>query len=61
MTTITEFIKQVRQEGAKVTWPTRKETGVSLLMVVIMVALMGMFFTGADLGIARIIKFILGV
>jgi len=61
MTTITEFIRQVRQEGAKVTWPTRKETGVSLLMVVIMVALMGLFFTVADLAIARVVKLILGV
>jgi len=61
MTTVTEFVKQVRQEAAKVTWPTRKETLASLMMVVIMVAVMGLFFTGADLVIARVTRLILGV
>jgi len=61
MTTVTEFIKQVRQEAAKVTWPTRKETLVSLMMVVIMVAIAGFIFTIADLAIARVIRLILGV
>ena len=34
-----EFIQQVRAEGSKVTWPTRKETAVTTVMVFIMVAL----------------------
>lgn len=61
MTTVTEFIKQVRQEASKVTWPTRKETLVSLMMVVIMVAIAGFIFTIADLAIAKVIRLILGV
>jgi len=42
------FIQQVRSETAKVTWPTRKETGVTTLMVFIMVFLAAMFFLAAD-------------
>jgi preprotein translocase subunit SecE len=42
------FIQQVRSETAKVTWPTRKETGVTTLMVFVMVFLAAMFFLAAD-------------
>ncbi|GHB50538.1 protein translocase subunit SecE [Pseudovibrio japonicus] len=42
------FIQQVRSETAKVTWPTRKETGVTTLMVFIMVFFAAMFFLAAD-------------
>ena len=34
-----EFLQQVRQEAAKVTWPTRRETMITTTMVMIMVAL----------------------
>jgi preprotein translocase subunit SecE len=43
-----EFMQQVRQEGAKVTWPTRNETVVTTIMVLIMVALASVFFLGVD-------------
>jgi preprotein translocase subunit SecE len=43
-----EFIQQVRQEGAKVTWPTRRETMITTVMVMIMVALAALFFLGVD-------------
>lgn len=43
-----EFIQQVRQETAKVTWPTRKETVITTIMVLIMVALASIFFFIAD-------------
>ena len=44
-----EFIRQVRQEAAKVTWPTRKETGITTVMVFIMVAIASVFFLVVDL------------
>ena len=34
-----EFLQQVRQEAAKVTWPTRRETMITTIMVMIMVVL----------------------
>ena len=43
-----EFIQQVRNEAMKVTWTTRNETLVSTIMVLIMVAIMSLFFFGVD-------------
>ncbi len=43
-----EFIQQVREEAAKITWPSRKETMVSTVMVLIMVALASVFFLVID-------------
>jgi len=42
------FAKQVRQEVAKVTWPTRRETTVSTIMVLIMVVVAAFFFLAVD-------------
>ena len=43
-----EFVRQVRQEGGKITWPTRKETVQGAIMVLIMVAILSLFFTAVD-------------
>lgn len=43
-----EFFQQVRSEGMKVTWTTRNETTVSTIMVLIMVAVMSLFFFLVD-------------
>ncbi|TKD49914.1 preprotein translocase subunit SecE [Sphingomonas baiyangensis] len=43
-----EFVNQVKAETAKVTWPTRKETVSTAIMVVIMTALLALFFLGVD-------------
>ncbi|MEX6509150.1 preprotein translocase subunit SecE [Jiella sp. M17.18] len=42
------FLQQVRSETAKVTWPTRRETMISTLMVFLMVAFAALFFFVAD-------------
>jgi preprotein translocase subunit SecE len=39
-----EFLKQVRSEAKKVTWPTRQETTVSTIAVFIMVFVASLFF-----------------
>ena len=56
-----QFIREVRQEAAKVAWPTRKETGVSTLMVFIMVFLAAAFFFVVDLALSWGVKLILGL
>ena len=56
-----EFVRQVRQEASKVTWPTRKEVGVTTAMVFIAVTLAAIFFLLVDLAANRGIGFILGV
>jgi len=42
------FIQDVRDEASKVTWPSRRELGVSTSMVIAMVILSSIFFLGAD-------------
>ena len=42
------FLKQVRSETAKVTWPSRRETMISTVMVFVMVFLAAVFFFAAD-------------
>ena len=54
-----EYVRQVRSELAKVTWPSRKETTVSTIAVFIMVALAAAFLFLADQVIAFVIQFIL--
>ena len=56
-----QFIREVRQEVGKVTWPSRRETGVSTLMVFVMVFIMGLFFLLVDQIIQAGLKLILGI
>jgi preprotein translocase subunit SecE len=42
------FLQQVRQEISKVTWPTRRETVVTTIMVFIMIVLSAFFFLAVD-------------
>jgi preprotein translocase subunit SecE len=43
-----QFLQEVREEGNKITWPSRKEIMVSTMMVLIMVALASVFFLAVD-------------
>ena len=43
-----EFLREVREEGRKITWPTRRELGISTVMVLIMVVAVLLFFLGVD-------------
>ena len=43
-----QFIQQVRAEVAKVVWPTRRETGLTTVMVMIMASLFAIFFFLVD-------------
>ena len=56
-----QFVRQVGQEVAKVSWPSRKETGVGTLMVFIMVFLAAIFFFVVDLGLSWGVQLILGL
>jgi preprotein translocase subunit SecE len=56
-----EFLSQVRDEGRKVTWPTRKETVVTTVMVFIMVVVASIFFTVVDQALRYLVTLILGV
>ncbi|MEK9679071.1 MAG: preprotein translocase subunit SecE [Rhodospirillaceae bacterium] len=56
-----EFLKQVRQETAKVTWPSRRETMVSTGMVFVMTILAAIFFFLVDQVLSTGVKFIFGL
>ncbi len=43
-----KFLQEVRAEAQKVTWPTRKETTVTTIMVFVMVTIASVFFLLAD-------------
>lgn len=56
-----EFLQQVREEGAKLTWPTRRETMISTAMVFIMVAIASLFFLAVDAVLHRGVQWVLGI
>jgi preprotein translocase subunit SecE len=56
-----EFFRQVRAETAKVVWPTRKETMMTALMVVIMTTILGLFFFGVDSAFSATVKGLLAL
>ncbi|HIM24648.1 MAG TPA: preprotein translocase subunit SecE [Rhodospirillales bacterium] len=55
------FIQEVRQEASKVTWPTRKETGISTAMVFVFVILASIFFFIVDQILQFGVKFVFGL
>ena len=56
-----EFLRQVRAETGKVVWPTKRETLMTGLMVVIMTTLLGIFFFGVDSAFAAIVRMLLSL
>ena len=47
-TTPTDFIRQDQAETRKVAWPTRRETVMTGVMVVLMTTILALFFLGVD-------------
>jgi preprotein translocase subunit SecE len=60
-TTPTEFIRQVQAETRKVVWPTWKETRMTAIMVVIMTAMLGLFFFTIDAFFDAIVNLLLNL
>ena len=56
-----QFAQEVRQETSKVTWPTRKETWITSIAVLVMVALSAVFFMLADQVLGYLVSVILGL
>jgi len=57
---IKDFIRQVRQEGQKIFWPSRKEALVTSVMVFIIALIAAIFFLMVDGLISFVIGKILG-
>jgi len=58
---IARFVREVRQETQKVTWPSRKEVTTTTIVVFIMVTIIALILLAADSMIAGGIEFILGM
>ncbi|MBS0478020.1 MAG: preprotein translocase subunit SecE [Proteobacteria bacterium] len=56
-----EFIQQVRAETRKVVWPTRRQTVMTGVMVMIMTLLLAIFFFVIDSGFEALVKLLLGL
>jgi preprotein translocase subunit SecE len=56
-----KFLQEVRAEAQKVTWPTRKETTVTTIMVFVMVFITSIFFLLADQVMRLAVSFLLGI
>ena len=56
-----EFLQQVRNEGSKVTWPSRKETMITTAMVFFMAVLASVFFLAIDWIVSNAVALILGI
>jgi len=56
-----KFIREVRQEMDKVTWPTRKETTVSTIMVLTLVTIAAIFFIIVDRALEIAVRAIIGI
>ena len=56
-----KFIREVRQEMNKVTWPTRQETTISTVMVLVLGLISALFFLLVDGVLAAAIQWILGL
>jgi len=53
------FLQQVRTEVSKITWPTRNETVVSTIMVLVFCVVASIFFLVADQLIGLLVNYVL--
>ena len=56
-----KFVREVRSEVAKVTWPSRKETMVTTGLVFLMVSIAALFFFVVDQVIGLAIRALFGM
>lgn len=57
---IIKFLREVKVELKKVSWPSRKETIGSTSVVLVVVIIVAMFLGLIDIGLSRLIRIILG-
>jgi preprotein translocase subunit SecE len=58
-TKVTEFLQQVKAELQKVTWPTRKETYGSTVVVIVLVMMVAVFLWIVDSALSTLIQTLL--
>jgi preprotein translocase subunit SecE len=56
-----QFLQEVRAEGSKVTWPTRRETLITTGLVILMVLFASLFFVIVDSALRFGVGLMIGV
>ena len=56
-----QFVREVRAEGRKITWPSRNETWITSVMVGIMILITILFFFAVDLVMSTIVGYIIKI
>ncbi|MGN6270161.1 MAG: preprotein translocase subunit SecE [Sphingomonas sp.] len=56
-----EFIREVQAETRKVVWPTRKQTIMTGVMVMVMTGLLAIFFVSIDTVFDAIVHYLLSL
>ncbi|WP_395666979.1 preprotein translocase subunit SecE [Methylocella sp.] len=56
-----QFLQEVRVEGGKVTWPTRRETMITTGLVILMVLFASLFFVAVDQMLRLAVRLLLSV
>jgi preprotein translocase subunit SecE len=59
-TTPAQFVRQVKQEISKITWPTRSETMRGTIVVIVVSLLLAVFLISVDSVLAWIMRMIIG-
>lgn len=54
-----QFLREVKVELKKVTWPTRKQTLGSTVVVIIIVTIIAFFLGAVDIGLSSLVRLIL--
>ncbi len=60
-TTPAQFVRQVKQEVSKITWPTRSETMQGTIVVIVMSLVLAAFLVSVDGVLAWAMRYILKV
>lgn len=56
-----QFVRQVRQEVSRISWASRRETGLATITVFVMATIAALFFLLADMVLSNVVQFVLGL
>ena len=55
-----QFVRQVRQEVSRISWATRRDTGLATITVFVMATIAAIFFLLVDMVLSNVVQFVLG-
>ena len=54
-----QFVRQVRQEISRISWATRRDTGLATITVFVMASIAAVFFLLVDMVLSNVVQFVL--